>query len=56
MYHLEPLKLGGAGIPRLGGQAYYEVMVEEYDDLKSPSRTGEELLLHQKHRMALYDP
>lgn len=60
--HEHAMELGGAGVPRVGGapvtiawerQAYYELMVEEYDDLKGPSRTGEQLFLTQKHRMAL---
>lgn len=60
--HEHAMELGGAGIPRLGGapvtmswerQAYYAVPVEEYDDLKGPSRTGEELFLNQKYRMTM---
>ena len=60
--HEHAMELGGSGIPRLGGapvtmswerQSYFAVNVEEYDDLKGPSRTGEQLFLNPKHRMAL---
>jgi len=61
--HEHSLELGGSGVPRAGGvpitlgwdrQGHHKLSVEEYDDLKAHSRSGEELLLRREDRVEWY--
>lgn len=57
--HEHPIMLGGAGVPRVGApitlswdaEAHFTVQsVEEYDNLKEYTRSGEQLLCTKDHR------
>jgi hypothetical protein len=61
--HEHVMVLGGNGVPRMGGppvslswerQTHYEVSsAEEYDELKTFSRKGEQLCLTKEHRITM---
>lgn len=60
--HEHSIELGGAGVPQSGGApislashptGHFEVPVEEYDDMKTTHRHGDQLLLSSCNRIEL---